>query len=64
MLNEAFTTHWIHKFTLPKISFFLMRSDPDKIAYERQANESVDEKSLSKVVSKRSTPKRIWAEKG
>ena len=35
-----------------------------KNSYERRAYESVDEKSLSKVMSRKTTKKRIWSIKG
>ena len=36
----------------------------EKISYERRAYESVDEKSLSQVMSRKTTKKRIHAFKG
>ena len=45
-------------------SIFLRRDHKKKKSYKHRAYESVDEKSLSQVMSQKTTKKRIWSIKG
>ena len=47
-----------------KFQFFYKQGSSNKFPYERRAYESVDEKSLSKVMSRKMTIKRTWSIKG
>ena len=52
----------VYPFT--EISMLFKEGIIKKISYERCAYESVDEKSLSQVMSRKTTKKRIWSIKG
>ena len=49
---------------IDKISILKLEGITKKISYERRYFESVDEKSLSKAMSRKTTKKRIRALKG
>ena len=49
---------------IDKISILKLEGITKKISYERRDYESVDEKSLSKAMSRKTTKKRIQALKG
>ena len=44
-----------------ELSILFQEGIIQKISYERRAYESVDEKSLSWVMSRKTTKKRIWS---
>ena len=53
----------VHVQHLAKISFFKLEGIMDEISYERRVYESVDDKSLFRDVSQKSTENRIHAAK-
>ena len=53
----------VHVQHLAKISFLKLEGIMDEISYERRVHESVDDKSLFRDVSQKSTENRIHAAK-